>query len=169
LRLLRNATVAPCSSETHAAASQFPDREPECLLNKVAVGAMLAPPELIRLQHAMPTTSLDELTQQVRQFAAERDWDQFHTPKNLAMALVAEAGELAAEFQWLTAAQSAAPDPEQLARIRAESADVLIYLVRLAERLGFDLLAAANAKLKENERRYPVEKARGSSKKYTEY
>jgi NTP pyrophosphatase (non-canonical NTP hydrolase) len=117
----------------------------------------------------MPTTPLDDLTQQVRQFAAERDWDQFHTPKNLAMALVAEAGELAAEFQWLTSAQSAAPSPEQLARIRAESADVLIYLVRLAERLGFDLLAAANAKLADNERRYPVEKVRGSSKKYTEY
>jgi NTP pyrophosphatase (non-canonical NTP hydrolase) len=117
----------------------------------------------------MPTSSLDDLTQQVRQFAAERDWDQFHTPKNLATALVAEAGELAAEFQWLTPAQSAAPSPEQLARIRAESADVLIYLVRLAERLGFDLLAAAAAKLADNERRYPVEKVRGSSKKYTEY
>jgi NTP pyrophosphatase (non-canonical NTP hydrolase) len=117
----------------------------------------------------MPTTSLEELTRRVRQFAAERDWDQFHTPKNLAMALVAEAGELAAEFQWLTAAQSAAPEAEQLARIRAESADVLIYLVRLAERLGFDLLAAAQHKLEANERRYPVEKVRGSSKKYTEY
>ncbi len=117
----------------------------------------------------MTARPLDDLTQQVRQFAAERDWDQFHTPKNLAMALVAEAGELAAEFQWLTAAQSAAPNAEQLARIRAESADVLIYLVRLAERLGFDLVAAAEAKLVENERRYPVEKARGSSKKYTEY
>jgi len=82
---------------------------------------------------------------------------------------VAEAGELAAEFQWLTPAQSAAPDPEHLARIRAESADVLIYLVRLAERLGFDLIAAAATKLADNERRYPVEKVRGSSKKYTEY
>jgi NTP pyrophosphatase (non-canonical NTP hydrolase) len=117
----------------------------------------------------MPTTPLDDLTQQVLRFAAERDWDQFHTPKNLAMALVAEAGELAAEFQWLTPAQSAAPSAEQLARIRAESADVLIYLVRLSERLGFDLIAAAHAKLGDNERRYPVEKVRGSSKKYTEY
>ncbi len=117
----------------------------------------------------MTATPLDDLTQRVRQFAAERDWDQFHTPKNLAMALVAEAGELAAEFQWLTAAQSAAPDPEQLTRIRAESADVLIYLVRLAQVLDFDLLAAARAKLADNERRYPVAKARGSAKKYTEY
>lgn len=117
----------------------------------------------------MSTTSLHDLAQHLRQFAAERDWEQFHTPKNLAMALVAEAGELAAEFQWLTAAQSAAPNPQQLARIHAESADVLIYLVRLADRLGFDLLAAAAAKIEENARRYPVEKVRGSSKKYTEY
>jgi NTP pyrophosphatase (non-canonical NTP hydrolase) len=117
----------------------------------------------------MTPTSLHDLTQRVRQFASERDWDQFHTPKNLAMALVAEAGELAAEFQWLTAAQSAAPSPEQLERIRAECADVLIYLVRLADRLGFDPLGAAGEKLEANARRYPVEKARGSSKKYTEY
>jgi NTP pyrophosphatase (non-canonical NTP hydrolase) len=117
----------------------------------------------------MNATSLHELTLHVRQFAAERDWEQFHTPKNLAMALVAEAGELAAEFQWLTAAQSAAPEAGQLERIRAESADVLIYLVRLADKLGFDLLAAAADKLRENERRYPTEKVRGSSKKYNEY
>ncbi len=117
----------------------------------------------------MTATLLDDLTQRVRQFAAERDWDQFHTPKNLAMALVAEAGELAAEFQWLTAAQSAAPDAQQLSRIRAESADVLIYLVRLAQVLEFDLLAAAREKIVANERRYPVERVRGSSKKYTEY
>jgi len=118
---------------------------------------------------SMSATPLTDLTLRVRQFAAERDWDQFHTPKNLAMALVAEAGELAAEFQWLTAAQSAAPEAAQLARIRAESADVLIYLVRLADKLGFDLLAAAAEKLKQNERRYPADQVRGSSRKYTEY
>jgi NTP pyrophosphatase (non-canonical NTP hydrolase) len=117
----------------------------------------------------MNTTPLNELMLRVRQFAAARDWEQFHTPKNLAMALVAEAGELAAEFQWLTAAQSAAPDAQQMARIRAESADVLIYLVRLADKLGFDLLATAAVKIQENERRYPVDKVRGSSKKYDEY
>jgi dCTP diphosphatase len=117
----------------------------------------------------MNATQLNELMLRVRQFAAERDWEQFHTPKNLAMALVAEAGELAAEFQWLTAAQSAAPDARQMERIRAESADVLIYLVRLADELGFDLLGAATLKVQENERRYPVDKVRGSSKKYTEY
>jgi dCTP diphosphatase len=117
----------------------------------------------------MSAPSLQDLSLRLRQFTAERDWDQFHTPKNLAMALVAEAGELAAEFQWLTAAQSSAPTQEQLGRIRAEAADVLIYLLRLADKLGFDPLAAAAAKIEDNERRYPADKVRGSSKKYTEY
>lgn len=117
----------------------------------------------------MNTTPLQDLSQRLRQFAAERDWDQFHTPKNLATALVAEAGELAAEFQWLTAAQSGAPTTEQLARMRAEAADVLIYLVRLADKLGFDLLEAATAKIAANERRYPAEKVRGSVRKYDQY
>ena len=114
-------------------------------------------------------TTIRELKELVKAFSQERDWEQFHTPKNLATALVAEAGELAAEFQWLTAAQSSAPTPEQLERIRAESADVLIYLVRLADKLGFDLLAAATEKIAANERRYPAEKVRGSVKKYDQY
>lgn len=117
----------------------------------------------------MNSTPLTELALRLREFVAARDWDQFHTPKNLATALVAEAGELAAEFQWLTPAQSCAPTTEQLARIHAESADVLIYLVRLADKLGFDLLAAADAKLAANEQRYPADKVRGSSKKYNQY
>ena len=116
--------------------------------------------------HSSP---LADLTQRLRDFAAERDWDQFHSPKNLAMALVAEAGELAAEFQWLTEAQSRAPDATQLARIRAESADVLNYLLRLSDKLGIDLIAAAHAKIDDNARRYPAEKVRGSSRKYSEY
>ncbi|HVW70315.1 MAG TPA: nucleotide pyrophosphohydrolase [Steroidobacteraceae bacterium] len=114
-------------------------------------------------------TSFKALARRLRQFAVDRDWEQFHTPKNLATALVAEAGELAAEFQWLTAAQSAAPSPTQLERIRAEAADVLIYLVRLADKLEFDLLAAAMDKIDSNEARYPADKVRGSSNKYTEY
>ena len=117
----------------------------------------------------MSPTPLTDLALHLREFVAARDWDQFHTPKNLATALVAEAGELAAEFQWLTPAQSCAPTGEQLARIRAESADVLIYLVRLADKLGFDLLAAADDKLAANEQRYPADKVRGSSKKYNQY
>ena len=117
----------------------------------------------------MPNAPLTALAQRLREFAAERDWDQFHSPKNLAMALVAEAGELAAEFQWMTEAHSAAPDAAQLERIRAEAADVLNYLVRLADKLGFDLVDAANRKIDDNTRRYPMEKVRGSAKKYTEY
>jgi dCTP diphosphatase len=118
----------------------------------------------------VPTTSpLATLARRLRDFADERDWDQFHSPKNLAMALVGEAGELAAEFQWMTEAQSQAPDAAQLARIRAEAADVLNYLVRLSDKLGIDLIAAANEKIDDNARRYPADKVRGSSKKYTEY
>ena len=115
------------------------------------------------------TRSLADLANRLRQFAADRDWDQFHSPKNLAMALVAEAGELAAEFQWLTEVQSREPKAEQLARISAEAADVLNYLVRLSDKLGIDLIAAAQNKIEDNERRYPIDQVHGSSKKYTEY
>jgi NTP pyrophosphatase (non-canonical NTP hydrolase) len=117
----------------------------------------------------MSSSSLAALAARLREFAAERDWEQFHSPKNLAMALVAEAGELAAEFQWMTEAQSQTPDAAQLARIRAECADVLNYLVRLADKLDIDLIAAANDKIADNARRYPADKVRGNSKKYTEY
>jgi dCTP diphosphatase len=117
----------------------------------------------------MSQSPLQDLALRLREFAAERDWDQFHSPKNLAMALVAEAGELAAEFQWLTEAQSAKPDAAQLARIQAECADVLNFLVRLADKLDIDLIAAAHAKIEDNARRYPADKVRGSAKKYTEY
>ncbi|GAA3912789.1 hypothetical protein Aau02nite_66290 [Amorphoplanes auranticolor] len=101
----------------------------------------------------------------MRAFADERDWQQFHTPKNLAMALTGEVGELVAEFQWLTADQSAAvmADPELGPRVRAEIGDVTIYLVRLADVLGIDLVAAALDKLADSARRYPVEQARGSA------
>src|ERR1043166_8839743 len=97
---------------------------------------------------------LPALARRLRQFAEERDWEQFHSPKNLAMALVGEAGELAAEFQWMTEEHSKAPDSAQLERIRAEAADVLIYLVRLTDKLGIDLLDATNEKMEVNARRY---------------
>jgi NTP pyrophosphatase (non-canonical NTP hydrolase) len=115
------------------------------------------------------TSALPDLARRLREFAHERDWDQFHSPKNLAMALVGEAGELAAEFQWMTEEQSKAPDDAQLARIRAEAADVLNYLVRLADKLGIDLIEAAHEKIELNASRYPADKVRGSSKKYSEY
>jgi NTP pyrophosphatase (non-canonical NTP hydrolase) len=108
--------------------------------------------------------SIEQLTEQVRRFAEERDWQQFHTPKNLAMALAGEVGELLAELQWLTPEQSAAvmADPELGPRVRAEIGDVTIYLVRLADVLGIDLVAAAQQKLADSARRYTIEAARGS-------
>lgn len=112
---------------------------------------------------------LPALARRLREFAEDRDWDQFHSPKNLAMALVGEAGELAAELQWMTEEHSRKPDADQLARIRAEAADVLNYLVRLSDKLGIDLIAAAHEKIEVNAIRYPAEKVRGSSKKYNEY
>jgi len=116
----------------------------------------------------MNQDSLVGLTARLRQFAAERNWEQFHSPKNLAMGVTAEAGELAAEFQWLDEAQSRVPEPERLERIRHESADVLLYLVRLADRLDFDLVQAANTKIDLNASRYPADEFRGSARKYTE-
>jgi dCTP diphosphatase len=113
-------------------------------------------------------TDLDDLREQLRAFAAARDWDQFHSPKNLAMALAAEAGELLEVFQWLTEAQSRSLAPAAQAAASEEIADVLLYLVRLSDQLGIDPIAAANRKLVANAVKYPADKARGSSKKYTE-
>lgn len=109
--------------------------------------------------------NIEELTSLVREFARERDWEQFHTPKNLAMALAGEAGELLAEFQWLTPEQSASLSDEQLTAVSAEMADVLIYLCRLADVLGVDVVGAAEAKVAANRERYSVEVARGSAAK----
>ena len=119
----------------------------------------------------MATTTADSLaglTDRLRRFAAERDWEQFHSPKNLAIGVAAEAGELAAEFQWIDGADSYRPDAAHLDRIRHESADVLLYLVRLADRLQFDLVAAADEKIGLNALKYPVDKFKGSSRKYSE-
>ena len=117
----------------------------------------------------MPQDCLTILTQRLRDFAAARDWERFHSPKNLAMALAAESGELLEQFQWLTEAQSRELDPSQRELVAAELADVLLYLLRLADRLGVDLKTAAERKIAVNEKRYPVDRVRGSAKKYTEY
>jgi NTP pyrophosphatase (non-canonical NTP hydrolase) len=116
---------------------------------------------------AWPDADLAGLTARVRGFARERDWEQFHTPKNLAMALAGEVGELLAEFQWLTPAESATVMADEAAgsRVAAEIGDVMIYLVRLADTLGIDLVRAAHDKLTEAAGRYPVESARGSAAK----
>ena len=112
------------------------------------------------------TDPLRDLRDELRAFAAERDWDQFHSPRNLATALAVEAAELLEPFQWLTEEQSRALPPETRAAVEEELADVLLYLVRLADKLDVDLAAAARAKIVRNGEKYPVEKARGSSRKY---
>ena len=104
----------------------------------------------------------------MREFAAVRDWNQFHTPKNLAIALSVEAGELLEEFQWLTDQESRALPVHKCERIKAEIADVLLYLIRLADVLDLDLLTAANTKIDANAEKYPIDKSHGSAKKYTE-
>ena len=112
--------------------------------------------------------SLEELRDSLRRFASERDWDQFHSPKNLAIALSVEAAELLEHFQWTPDSDSAALAPEQHAKVREEIADVLLYLIRFADKLNIDLLAAGADKIQVNATKYPIEKARGNSKKYTE-
>lgn len=111
---------------------------------------------------------LIELRDELRQFAADRDWEQFHTPMNLAIALSVEAGELLEHFQWLTPDESQRLPADKSCAIRLEMADVLLYLVRLADRLGIDLAASAFDKIAINANKYPVTLSKGSSKKYTE-
>ena len=111
---------------------------------------------------------LEQLRDQLRAFAAERDWDQFHSPKNLASALSVEAAELLEPFQWLTEEQSRQLTPEVMEQVRTEVADVLLYLIRLSDKLDIDLIVAANEKMILNAQKYPVEKSFGISKKYTD-
>lgn len=117
---------------------------------------------------ARPSTDLETLRDELRAFSAARDWDQFHSPKNLAMALAGEAGEVLEIFQWLTEAQSRTLDEKARAAARDEIADVLLYLIRLADQLGIDPIAEAKRKLADNARRYPADKARGNARKYTD-
>ena len=112
---------------------------------------------------------LRELQQRLAAFAAERDWQQFHSPKNLAMALSVEVAELVEQFQWLTEEQSRALDAARYQRVRLELADVFIYLLRIADALDVDLAQAADDKIALNERKYPVERVRGDARKYDEY
>ena len=115
------------------------------------------------------TEALDALQHRLREFARERDWDQFHSPKNLAMALIAESAELVEHFQWLTEEQSTQLPAEKLREVEQELADVFLYLLRLADKLNVDLLAAAAHKFDLNAHKYPADKVRGSSKKYNQY
>lgn len=112
------------------------------------------------------TDSLEKLRLQMEAFVAARDWNQFHNPKNLAMALTAEAGELLEHFQWLTLEQAANLPAAARDEVALECADVLLFLIRLADKLNIDLAAAAQRKLELNAQKYPVEKSRGVATKY---
>lgn len=115
--------------------------------------------------------SIAELTSQIRGFAESRDWQQFHTSRNLVLALIGEIGELAAEFQWIgdVAIDESLQDPNKRKAVGSELADVFIYLLRLADITGIDLVEELRKKMTINEQRYPVDKAKGSAAKYTAY
>jgi NTP pyrophosphatase (non-canonical NTP hydrolase) len=112
---------------------------------------------------------LTEIREIVRQFVSERDWDKFHTPKNLATALSVEASELLEPFQWLVSGDKSELDETKLTAIRHEMADVLVYLVRLADKLDVDLFEAVEEKMVLNRAKYPADQVRGDSRKYSEY
>ena len=114
-------------------------------------------------------SELEKIRLRIRQFAADRDWDQFHSPKNLSMALAAESGELLEQFQWLTEEQSKKLSYEKLHNIEEELADIQIYLIRLADKLNINIIDAVYKKIEVNERKYPADKVKGSAKKYDEY
>jgi NTP pyrophosphatase (non-canonical NTP hydrolase) len=116
-----------------------------------------------------PPDSLSALNARLLTFARERDWEQFHSPKNLSMALAGECGELLEHFQWLTEGQSAELAPDKRRAVAHELADILIYLVRLCERLGIDPIAAAYEKIAINEARYPAHRVRGDARRAGEY
>ena len=110
-----------------------------------------------------------DLAQKLRDFAQERDWEQFHSPKNLSMALSVEVSELVEYFQWLTEDQSSSLEVEELTEVAAEIADIQIYLTRLADQLGVDIEDAVTKKLEVNASKYPVAKAYGSALKSTKF
>ena len=114
-------------------------------------------------------TAMRELVETLRLFAAERDWEQVHTPKTLAMALSVEGAEIVEHFQWLTGEESRRLSPEKRAQLREEIGDVLIYLAGLADKFGIDPIEAAKEKVEKNRKKYPAQKVRGTSLKYTDY
>ena len=117
----------------------------------------------------MSSIDFKTLKLRLRNFADTRDWNQFHSPKNLSMALSVEASEITEHFQWLTEDQSKNLPQNKLDEVATELADTLLYLIRLADKLDIDLLTAAQDKIDLNEQKYPVDKAKGNAKKYTEF
>lgn len=110
-----------------------------------------------------------ELQKELRQFATDRDWDQFHSPKNLSMALNVEASELLECFQWLTEEESKNLDSDDLKSVSEEVADVFIYLLKIADKLDIDLISETKRKMVKNAEKYPIEKAKGNAKKYDKF
>jgi NTP pyrophosphatase (non-canonical NTP hydrolase) len=119
--------------------------------------------------HSMPKDSLADLNHRLKAFAQARDWEQFHNPKNLSMAMIAECAELVEHFQWLTPEQSMHLPAEKLDAVALEMADILIFLIRCAERLDVDLIEAAYRKIELNEARYPADKVYGDARRASEY
>ncbi len=117
----------------------------------------------------MNQDSLEKLKADLREFAGEREWDQFHSPKNLSMALIADAAELIEHFQWLTQEQSSNLPADKLKEVEQELADILNYVIRISDKLGIDLIEAANKKIDLNAEKYPADAVKGSAKKYSEY
>ena len=118
---------------------------------------------------SLPPDSLERLRRRLAKFAADREWDPFHSPKNLAMALVGEAGELVEHFQWLSEGESRTLSAEKRQAVAHELADILIYLIRLADKLDVNLVQAVEEKILINESRYPCHKVRGSARRAEEY
>ena len=117
----------------------------------------------------MNERDIDGLKLKLKEFAKIRDWEQFHSPKNLSMALSVEVAELVEHFQWVTEEQSTQLDPKKHAAVAFEMADIFIFLLRLSDQLGIDLMEVTQRKIKLNEQRYPADKVKGSSKRYNEY
>lgn len=117
----------------------------------------------------MTDQEFNTLRDRLKAFAQERDWEQFHSPKNLAMALIVEAAELLEHFQWLTPEQSESLAEDKRREVELEMADIFIYLMRMCERLDVDLLKVVEDKIKMNAEKYPADKVRGSAKKYSDY
>ena len=117
----------------------------------------------------LTNNDFNTLQERLKAFARERDWEQFHSPKNLAMALIVEAAELLEHFQWLTPEQSESLAEDKRREVELEMADIFIYLMRMCERLDVDLLKVVEDKIKMNAEKYPADKVRGSAKKYSDY
>ena len=111
---------------------------------------------------------IESLSAKLKKFAEERDWEQFHSPKNLASALVVEAAELLEIFQWMKEDESKKPDERTLDKVKEEIADIQIYLLRISDVMGINIQEAVKAKIEKNSAKYPIDKAKGTSKKYDE-